>query len=105
MIKGPRGDPPGVYHSEQRKTAEFYMRSEGPVIAKAVCRGVLLQLRVSALTQFSKVIDPHTGKYTLPGNRTARWNRRTIQSCSEPENVELEFFSLYFGGTLMPDRS
>ena len=96
---GPAGNLVGVYHSEQRRTAEGYMFPGGPSLEGIGCVGVLLRLRVTGLLMYNaRVRDEVTKKFVVPGPNQARWkNRRTVQSCSPPANVELDTVYMYFG--------
>lgn len=98
LEKGPAGDPAGVYHSEEWATSANYFRKEGPSFNGFSCIGVMIGLRVSALVNYSKEKDPATGLHVVPGPCTARWKTQGggVQSCSEPEHVEIERVWLYF---------
>ena len=92
-VKGAEGDPYGVYHSERVVVATTFMRSTG----------VLIKLRITGLVMYSAEKDPVTDRHLVPGPRIARWlNNRRLQSCSEPEQVEISRVYLEFGQCAQP---
>jgi hypothetical protein len=99
--QGPRGDPPGTYHSEQVRVAwESYAWNSELVpleLRGFLCQGVVLQLKVTNLLTFTEARDARTGLRMVPGPLTARWNTKgRPQAASNMEDLEVVHVFVFY---------